>query len=42
MANFKRRLNVEVRRQKMLDITKEWDFRKGKLSETYTAKMLYK
>jgi len=39
---FERRMNVEVRRQKKLDIVEEKDFRRGELSRKYTAKMLHK
>ena len=38
VAEFMRRLSAEVRRQ---DIVEERDFRRGKLLEKYTAKMLY-
>ena len=41
VAEFERRLNGEVRRQEKLDIMEERDFRRGKLSEKYMAKMLY-
>ena len=35
-------MNVEVRRQKKLDIVKEKDFRGGELPKKYITKMLYK
>ena len=35
-------MNVEVRRQKKLDVAEEKDFRKGKLPEKFTVKMLYR
>ena len=41
VVDFKERINVEVRRQKKLDIAEEKDFRRGKLLGKYTAKMLY-
>ena len=41
VVEFKERINVEVRRQKKLDIAEEKDFRRGKLLGKYTAKMLY-
>jgi len=34
-------MNAEVRRQEKLDIAEERDFRRGKLPEKFTAKMLY-
>jgi len=41
VAEFKRRINTEVRRQKKLNIVEERDFRRGELPGKYTAKMLY-
>ena len=41
VAEFKERLNAEVRQQKKLDIAEEKNFRRGELSEKYMAKMLY-
>ena len=38
VAEFKRRLNVEIQRQKKLE---ERDFRRGELLGKYIAKMLY-
>ena len=34
------RINTEVRRQEKLDIAEEKDFRRGKLPEKYTARIL--
>jgi len=34
-------MNVEVRRQERIDMAEERDFRRGKLPEKFTAKMLY-
>jgi len=42
VTEFKRRLNIEVRRQKNLDIAKEQNFRREKLPKKYIAKILYK
>ena len=42
VAEFKRRMNVKIRRQKKLDIAEEKNFRREELLEKYTAKMLYK
>ena len=42
VKEFERRVNVEVRRQKKLDMVEERDFRKGELLEKYMAKILYK
>ena len=41
VAEFNRRINVEVRRQERLDIVKDKDFRREELPEKYMAKMLY-
>ena len=41
VAEFKERMNVEVRRQKKLDMAEEKDFRRGELLGKYTARMLY-
>jgi len=38
VAEFERRINVEVRQQ---EIVEERDFRRRKLSGKYTVKMLY-
>ena len=42
VAEFKRRMNTEVRQQEKLEITEERDFRRGELLEKYMAKMLYR
>ena len=42
VAEFKERINMEVRRQKKLKMVEEKDFRRGELSGKYTAKMLYR
>ena len=34
-------MNIEVRRQEKLEMAEEKDFRRGKLLEKFTAKMLY-
>ena len=34
-------MNAKVRKQEKLDMMEEKDFRRGKLPEKYTAKMLY-
>jgi len=41
VAEFKKRMNAEVKRQKKLDIVEEKDFRRGELLEKYIAKILY-
>ena len=41
VAEFERRLNVEVRQQKKLDIVEDRNFRRGELLEKYMMKMLY-
>jgi len=41
VVKFKRRINVEVRKQEKLDIAEEKNFRRGELPENYTARMLY-
>ena len=40
LEEFKGRMNAEVRRQERIDMVEERDFRRGKLSEKFTAKML--
>jgi len=40
VAKFKKRLSVEVRRQEKIYMVE--NFRKGKLSEKYIVKILYK
>jgi len=42
VEKFKERMNVKVRKQEKLDMAEERNFRRGKLSEKYTAKMLYR
>ena len=34
-------MNIEVRRQEKLEMAEEKDFKRGKLLEKFTAKMLY-
>jgi len=41
LDEFKRRMNVEVRRQEKLDMVEKKDFRRRELPGKYTAKMLY-
>jgi len=42
VAEFKERINMEVRSQKKLKMVEEKDFRRGELPGKYTAKMLYR
>ena len=42
VAEFKRKLSTEVRKQEKLDLTEEQDFWREELSGKYTAKMLYR
>ena len=42
VAEFKERLNTEVRRQEKLNMVEERDFRRGELLGKYIAKMLYR
>ena len=42
VAEFKKRKNVEVRKQEKLNMVEERSFRQGKLLGKYTARMLYK
>jgi len=42
VAEFKGRINMEVRRQEKWNIEGERDFRRGELSGKYMAKMLYR
>ena len=42
VAGSERRINVEVRRQERLDLIEKKNYRRGKLPEKYTAKMLYR
>jgi len=41
VAEFKRKLSTEVRRQEKLDLAEKKDFRKEELLEKYMAKRLY-
>ena len=41
IEEFEGRMNAKVRKQEKLDMMEEKDFRRGKLPEKYTAKMLY-
>ena len=41
VAEFKERINAEVRQQEKLDMTEERDFKRGELLEKYIVKMLY-
>ena len=41
MEEFEKRMNAEVRRQEKLDMAKKRDFRRGKLSGKFMAKILY-
>ena len=41
VAEFEERFSTEVKRQKKLDLVEEQDFRRGKLLQKYTARMLY-
>jgi len=42
VAEFKGRINAEVRRQEKLGMVKKKDFRRGELLGKYTVKMLYR
>ena len=42
LEEFKGRMNVEVRRQEKLDMTKEKDFRRKELPRKFMAKILYR
>jgi len=42
VAKFKKRLSIEVRRQEKIYMVEKQYFRKGKLSEKYIVKILYK
>ena len=42
VVEFKERMNIEVRRQKKLDMVEERDFRREELLEKYMTKMLYR
>jgi len=41
VAEFKKGPNIEVRKQKKLDMTEKKNFRRGELLGKYIAKMLY-
>jgi len=41
VAEFERRVNTEVRKQKKLDMTGEEDFRRRELPEKHMVKILY-
>ena len=41
LEEFKERMSAEVRRQERIDMAEERDFRRGKLPEKFTARMLY-
>ena len=41
VAEFKKRINTEVRQQKKLDRVEEREFRRGELPGKYMAKILY-
>ena len=41
VAEFERRMNIKVRRQKKLDMAKEKNFRREELLGKYMAKILY-
>ena len=42
LEGFKGRMNAEVRRQGKIDMAEERDFRRGKLLEKFTARILYR
>ena len=42
VAKFEGRINIEIKKQKKLDITEEKNFKRGKLLEKYITKMLYR
>ena len=41
VAEFKERINVNIRRQEKLDLIEERNFRRGELLGKYIVKMLY-
>ena len=41
MAEFKGKMEAEVRKQERIDRTEERDFRRGELPEKFTVKILY-
>ena len=42
VVEFERRINVETRIQKKLEVAEEKDFRRGELPGKYMTKMLYR
>jgi len=42
VAEFEKRLSIEVRQQEKLDIMEERDFRRRELLGKYTVKILYR
>jgi len=42
VAEFERRINIEVRKQERLDLAEEKGFRRAKLLGKYMARMLYR
>ena len=42
LEEFEGRMNAEVRRQERIDMAKEKNFRREKLLEKFTAKILYR
>jgi len=42
LEEFEGRMNAEIRRQEKIDMVEERDFRRRKLPEKFTAKMLYR
>jgi len=42
VAEFKKRINAEFKRQEKIDRVEERDFRRGELLEKYIAKILYR
>jgi len=41
LEEFKRKMNAEVRRQEKINMVEEKNFRREKLPEKFTARMLY-
>jgi len=41
LAEFKGKMEAEVRKQERIDRTEERDFRRGELPEKFTVKILY-
>ena len=42
LEEFEGRMNTEIRRQEILDMAEEKDFRRGRLPGKFTAKILYR